>query len=238
MDTFKILFGTEKSAVHRNCVLLPVPSRELSEMLGLSDFSKGKLYACAHAKRCTAIRTGIGPAFAGDAVLHLADTPCENIILFGSCGLTEPVGNLRIGSLVAPTSCYSAESFTELLRGDVHSWEMYNSNKSLRDLLRQMAGGDLQDATCISIGSLKLQEDKLPLLKEKGIDLLDMECASVFAAAAHIGRRAAALFYITDIVRGQPFYANMSKEDRSSLTRSIRSAATLVCEFIEKKLSD
>jgi len=238
MDTFKILFGIEKSDVHKNCILLPLPSKELSEMLGLSDFSKGRLYASAGATHCTVIRTGVGPAFAGDAVLHLADTRCENVILFGSCGITETVAMLRIGSLVVPSSCYSAESFTELLGGDRHPWKMHHADTTLHDLLLRYADGAAADATCLSIGSLKLQEEKLPLFKENGIDVLDMECASVFAAAAHIKRRAVALLYSTDSVRTQPFYAHMPRENRAALARSAKNAAHILCEFIEKKLCD
>jgi len=58
----------------------------------------------------------------------------------------------------------------------------------------------VEPVTCASIGSIYLEHQRLETFHDLAIDVLDMECASVFAAAKAIQRPAAAVMYVTDIV--------------------------------------
>lgn len=239
MDTFETLFGIKKELVKKTCVLLPLLSRDILKQFGVRELSRGKIYSSGNSAHFTLIRTGVGPAFAGDAVLHLGDTACGNIILCGSCGLVESSTGLRIGSLLSPSAAYAAESFTNLLESDSRSWKAYYPDRSVHDqLLNSYGPAGIENGTCLSIGSLKLQDSMRQILKGKAIRVVDMECASVFAAAAHTGLRAAAVFYVTDVIGEKPFHAELSREDAAILSSSVKNAVRILCEFIEKKLSD
>ena len=96
---------------------------------------------------------------------------------------------------------------------------------------------DITSASCLSIGSLKLQDAMLQTFKKEAIQAVDMECASVFAAAARAGLQAAALFYATDVIGEKPFHAELSSEDKAILKSAIRDAVHILCGFIETKLN-
>ena len=239
MDTFETLFGMKKTDVKKTCVLLPLLSKDVLKRIGVHRLSRGTIYSSGDSAHFTLVRTGVGPALAGDAVLYLADTRCRTIILCGSCGLVDSSRGLQIGGLLSPTRCHAAESFTRLLEGDARGWKAYYPDKNLREqLLNAEGAGDIKSATCLSIGSLRLQDAMRDTIRKKAIQVVDMECASVFAAAAHTGLRAAALLYVTDIIREKPFHAELSRGDKAILTSSMENAVRILCEFIEKKLSD
>jgi purine-nucleoside phosphorylase len=236
VDTFEKLFGMERSRVGRACVLLPLAGRELGRGFCAPAFSRGMLYGTAGGPGFTLIRTGVGAALAGDAVLHLAETPCEEIILFGSCGLAGSDGGLGIGSLVSPAVCHSAESFTRLLDDDIRFGDAFRADAELRARILSHAGSrKISDTPCLSIGSLKLQEGLLPALRAHGIGLVDMECAAVFAAARRTGRQAAALLYTADIIGEKPFHAPLSAEDRAAMDRAVKDASGILCDLFRKK---
>lgn len=238
MDTFRLLFGLEKSQIRKDCILVPLLAKNTCDHFGIPALARGRLYSSASNRYFTLIRTGVGPALAGDAVLHLRQTGCENIILFGSCGLVQSRRGLAMGSLVSPALCYSAESFTELLEKRTPPWKASHADTDLRELILAHGGGAVKNATCCSFGSLKLQEERLPALRAEGIDAVDMECASVFAAASRIERRAAALFYVSDVIGEKPFFAPLSDSDRTALDTARQTGARILCNCIRKKPSD
>ena len=143
---------------------------------------------------------------------------------------------MGIGSLVSPSVCHPAESFTRLLDGDTSFGDAFHADAELRARLLSRAGSrEIRDARCLSIGSLKLQEGLLPALRAQGIGLVDMECAAVFAAARRTGRQAAALLYAEDIIGEKPFHAPLSAEDRAAMDRAVEDASGILCELFRKK---
>jgi purine-nucleoside phosphorylase len=239
MDTFETLFGVKTTDVKNTCVLLPLLSKNIVKQFGVPRLSRGTIYSAGNSAHFTLIRTGVGSALAGDVVLYLTDTQCRTVILFGSCGLVDSSSGVQIGDLLSPGKCYAAESFTRLLEGNSRGWGVYYPDRNLnKQLLNAEGAGDIRSATCLSIGSLRLQDAMRDTIKRKAIAAVDMECASVFAAAAHTGLRAVALLYVTDIIGEKSYHAELNREDGAVLTSSIRNAVRILCEFIEKKLSD
>ncbi|MFC1668249.1 hypothetical protein ACFL1T_02545 [Chlamydiota bacterium] len=226
---FKTLFGITKKDVKKTCILIPlIPKRSL-EKFGIKSLVKGKLYSAASTEQFTIIKTGIGPALAGDAVLYLGETPCENIILFGSCGLVEKEATLDIGSLVIPHTCYSFESFSDMLSNKNSTIEGIYPNKELYNALKDSADQQkITEVRCATCGSLKLEENYLPLLQDLEVDIVDMECSAVFSAAKSINKKVAALFYINDIIMTKPFHLEKSKEDQQKLTSGIHSGIKIL----------
>ncbi|MBU1147528.1 MAG: hypothetical protein KKD11_04180 [Candidatus Omnitrophica bacterium] len=233
MTTFQRLFGITNSEVKNTCMLLPLVQKNGLEWLGVKDLSKGKLYSSGNSKDFTVIHTGMGPALSGDAVLYLEKTPCRNIIVFGSCGLIKEEKDLNIGGLVTPEKCYSMESFTDMLAQERKKYDLFYPDKTLLEKLPEV-----KKVTCATLGSLKLEEGYRDSFEAKEIQVVDMETSAIFSAAQHIGKKAIALFYITDIINKKPFYRGLSAADRLRLSSSIKSASNILCDLIKKNLRD
>ncbi|MDP2912070.1 MAG: hypothetical protein Q8N76_07050 [Candidatus Omnitrophota bacterium] len=231
MTKFEALFGIKESEIKNTCVLMPLIPKNSLEALGIKKLSRGKIYSSGNSRHFTLINTGIGAGFTGDSALYLSDTNCKNLILFGSCGLVRADKNLDIGSLVAPFKCYAMESFTDMLLKNNASGAFY-PDLSLLD--KFLAGkNEIQKITCATLGSLKLEEENLDLLKEKDIQAVDMECSSFFSAAKHRHLNAMAFFYVSDIINKKPFYSALSREDETRLSFSIQSGIKSICSFIK-----
>jgi purine-nucleoside phosphorylase len=236
MTKFEALFGIKESRIKKTCVLMPLVRNDILKWLGAgSKLSKGKLYSTADAGHFTLIRTGIGPALTGDAVLYLEKTKCQNIILFGSCGLIKKTNSLGIGNIVTPEKSYSFESFTEMLLNKKKMPHAFYPDKNLLGNLLKIDGP--ARVTCATLGSLKLEEDLAGLLSDKDIHVADMECSAVFSAAAYIHRNATAIFYITDIIGKKPFYRKLPQADETLLFSSIKSICAKLCKFLKKNLN-
>jgi purine-nucleoside phosphorylase len=214
---------------------MPLVRNDILKWLSVGKLSKGKLYSTADADSFTLIRTGIGPALTGDAVLYLGKTKCKNIILFGSCGLVKKTNGLGIGSIVTPERCYSFESFTEMLLNKKKMPQAFYPDKNLLEDLVKIGGPTR--VTCTTLASLKLEEDFADLFIYKNIHVVDMECSALFSAAAYIQRNAAALFYITDIIGKKPFYRKLPQAEEALLFSSIKTISCRLCKFLKKNLN-
>jgi len=238
MAAFEKLFGIKESRVKKTCIAMPLLKKDMLDGLGVKGFSRGVLYGAGNSPSFTLIHTGVGAGLLGDAVLYLGDTGCKNIILLGSCGSVKEQNGLKIGGLVAPSISYSLESFSEMLLGDRNDWRAFYPDKDLlENFLNAQKAPDIKKVACLSAGSLKLEEDYAEAFDERAIQVVDMECASLFSASGYIKRKAMALFYITDIINKKPFYAGLNAEDKKTLSASITSSARILCEFIKKNLN-
>ncbi len=238
MIQFEALFGIKSSRIKKNCILLPLLPKGILNEFKINNFKSGKLYGVGDNNDFTLIHTGMGAGFTGDAVLHLKESPCENVILFGSCGLVTARNGLSIGSLVSPAKCYANESFTELLlQKNVESRVFYAQDKFFGDFLAQGEKIGLKKVNCSTLASLKLEEQMVDLFIEKGIDVVDMECSAFFSAAEFAEINAIACFYISDIIKEKPFYLSLDPDSKSALCSAIKNAAGLVCEFARKKFN-
>lgn len=235
MNEFEALFGVKESSIKETCVVLPFLNNAVSHYLDITQCKRGKMFGVAQGDGFSAVHTGVGPAFLGDAVLYLAQSPCRNLILFGSCGLVCAQNGLTLGSLVAPYQCYAYESFTELLiRLEVRKYVFFPQRQLLENFLK--AYPSIKKVTCASVGSLKLEAQMLPQLTKKRVEVLDMECAAFFAAAAKGKLRAMALFYVTDILNEKPFYTTLRSFDTARLHSSIQKASLSLCDFVKTNL--
>ncbi|MFH1199343.1 MAG: hypothetical protein V1650_04220 [Candidatus Omnitrophota bacterium] len=256
MTKFEALFGIKAHEVKRNCILMPMLPKGIINDFKISKLNRGRIYGAGNSENLTLIHTLIGPAFTGDAVLWLKETKCENIILFGSCGGVRETKDLTIGSLVVPVKCYANESFTEFLgRGlslKIASSPAAPRNDTAKRLgrarndtasLRENLVGGLVKITgarkviCASIPSLKLEESMTGLFIKNKIDVVDMECSACFSAAKYTGLRAAALFYVSDVINKYSFYRELDVDKKERLASAIKTAATLLCKLTKTNFS-
>ncbi len=233
MSNFKVIFGIDKDEVKKNCVLLPLLTKNILNNFSGLEFLRGKLYACAQEKNFTVIHTGLGPTLLGDAVLYLADTQAENVILFGSCGLVKETDDLSIASLVVPRKAFNKESFSHTLLEDDCSSKASYPDKGLLEKLAQIKNCGIKKVDCATVGSLKLEEERIEDFVEKRIEVVDMECSAFFNACRYIKRRAAALLYVTDILKVRPFYKKLDTKIKSTLSSSINHGVNILCKLIE-----
>lgn len=231
MTKFETLFGIKESEIKNTCVLMPILPKSVLNLFGIKGLSRGKIYSSGNAKNFTLINTGVGASFAGDAVLYLANAGCRNIILFGSCGLVKSSSNMAIGSLVTPIECYAMEGFTNLLLKNNDFKTFYPDKTMIESFLN--SNKDVQKVSCATLGSLKLEEENLDLFAEKNIQVVDMECSSLFAAGTHKQLKTIALFYISDIINEKPFYTEFSPDDKLRLLSSIASGVKSICRFVK-----
>jgi purine-nucleoside phosphorylase len=238
MSQFEALFGIRKSQVKKSCILLPLLHKLILREFKVRKISRGKLFGSGNANDFTLIHTGLGPSLVGDAVLYLKETPCQNIVLFGSCGLVTEKEGLSIGSLVSPFKCYANESFSEmLLESNIRPKAFYAHGALLEKFLNAHPNAHIRKVTCSTVSSLKLEEDFVGSFLEKEIEVVDMECSAFFSAANFTGLNAMALFYITDIIKEKPFYRDLGPILKLKLFSSIKNAVNLLCEFMKMNSS-
>jgi purine-nucleoside phosphorylase len=230
MNKFEKLFGIRPGQVRKNCILLPCINKEILAGLGVKNLKRGKLYGCADTGDFTLIHTGMGAGLAGDAVLYLKETSSQNVVLFGSCG---SVGGLGIGNLVLPVRCLAQESFTEMLKNRNQESKVFYPDY---DLTEAFLGSDqdplIKKVTCMTISSLKLEEERATDLRGEGIDVVDMECSAFLSAAQTVKLKAFGLFYVSDVVGEKPFYEPLNQKDKKLLRLSIEKATGMLRGFL------
>ncbi len=238
MTQFEALFGIKSSQVRKSCVVLPFLYKGILRKFKIKNFKRGKLYGAGANDYLTIIHTGVGAGFVGDTVLYLKETVCQNIILFGSCGLWNQSNKLSIGSLVSPLKCYSNESFSEmLLEKQIKAKYFYPNRELFESLIKVKLEAGIKEVVCSTVSSLKLEEVFADYCAGEGIDVADMECSAFFAAAAYAGIRAAALFFVTDIIKKKPFYTALGLSLKLQLYFSIKNAVSLLCELAKNDLN-
>ena len=227
------MFGVKKERIRPLCVLLPLAPKRVLKGLGVERLSRGKLYGTGESDDLTVIHTGMGAVWVGDAVLELADSPARRLILFGTCGTLGSPDEIPVGTLVAPGRAFAAESFTRLLLDREEESLPFSPDPALRRLLLSLAPA-IREVTLLSVGSIKLEEEKRPAWIKKGIEAVDLESAAFFAAARARGLAAVALLLVSDVVGEKPFYRQFSSGDQSRLNRALYHGVEIICRLNEK----
>ncbi|MCK5706227.1 MAG: hypothetical protein KAI43_01145 [Candidatus Aureabacteria bacterium] len=229
MNTFKTLFGIDNSSIKETCVIIPFFSKEILKGFKVDKLNKGMIFSTGCNDIFSLICTGMGSAFAGDAVLHLEDTKCKNIIFFGSCGITK-ASLLKRESITIVQKALSKDSFTDMILNK-KALDLFYPDKDLLNILKKA----LDPVICsnvLTIGSIKLEESYLDRFKDLDCDIVDMETAAVFAAASSINKKAAAILFTTDHIKEFPYYTAFKKENLPIIKETAYKAASTVYKVI------
>lgn len=231
---FKKVFGTDKKSIRKNCIILPLNDKSLFKPLVSGIYSRGMFYDVSYSEEYSVIYLK-HMCFAGDCVLMMEDTACENIFVFGCCG------GLRgeVGDKIVVKKSFNLESFSGFLNADtLEDPDCFSPDKRLMNgFLSFVKGKDYRMCACATVSSLVLEERNRELLLNLGIDCVDMECSMVFSAASRIGRKAMALFYVSDVVGKINFYDQFDNEARKKIKGSRKSIADRLIKFITHELS-
>jgi len=226
MDTFKKLFGVEKSLIKPDCILTPLNEVDLFAGSRAGGRSRGEYFRVADSPHATLIGTRYS-LLAGDCVLGLADSPCRNIYLFNCCG---GIGG-GIGAAYVVRKAFDFESFSSMLAGKTEA-ACSLPDAGLAGEFSSYSG--LPEGTCATVGSLALEEMHLPRFRALGVNCLDMECSAVFSASKQVRKRALALFYVSNSVPDKPWHEELDRRDIQRLGRSRKDLAALLLGFIAR----
>ncbi|MDR2251231.1 MAG: hypothetical protein LBD98_00065 [Endomicrobium sp.] len=138
---------------------------------------------------------------AGDVILHLKNTICENILLFGSCG---GCNGRSYGNIIIIDKAYNLESFSSMLNFK-EEVEYYQSTRLLfNDFLAKSGIAEIIETNSACVSSLALESNFLSWFKKKEISVADMESSIIFSAAKYINKNAIGLAYVTDFIGQAP----------------------------------
>ncbi len=234
MPTFEFLFGQPVHSIQKTCVLAPMINKGMLESLGVRQMQKGQPYSSGNNHCLTLIHSHIGAAFTGDCVLYLKDSPCENLILFGSCGLVEKNADLNIGAIVCPDQVVEMESFSSLLNNKYSRRRaLAKPNARLFHQLTDINSPHIHIVTGATLGSIALEDAYKKWLKEKPIHIVEIECSAFFLAAQKNKKHAAALFYVTDILCETNPYPQRSLHEQSRVQCAVESACRMINALAE-----
>jgi len=233
MPTFETLFGQSENNIKKVCVLAPYMTKGLLKGFGIEKLYKGNPYSSANGFNFTFIHTQISTSFLGDVVLRLKNTPCEHLILFGSCGAVSKQKNIDFGSLVVPQCSYAFEGFSRLLEADVSNIKSFAANEQLLKSFGKLdCARGIPVVNCATFGSFYLEEKYKEYLESKKIDIIEMECSAFFHAARNVKKKAFALFYVTDILGEKNVFDELSESDKKVLELSIVKGQKIIHDFI------
>ncbi len=192
-------------------------------------------------RRVSLVRCGMGAPMAGEAVLALSCTPCENLVFTGSVAALEK--SAKIGDLFIIERSICGDGFSRYLSPDPVPRdcleEPVEPNTFIRECLRQQAQG-ICDANSVPLheGVVFSMDCVLPeyfrighYADRLGCKGVEMATAAVFRAARLVQIRAAALLIVSDIpLQEKSLYAGRTENDRSRrrwVTRQVLAPALL-----------
>ncbi len=186
------IFGHPISIFQKTCVIAPFLFAGMLKDLEILDFKRGFPFSSGSSEHLTLIVTGMGATLAGDAVLLLKDSPCQNIVLTGSCGAVCETEVIQLGAVVQIAALYHLESFSEMLSAAATP-RLVANNLPVRFK-------DALPSVGCSVGSMFMEHCYLSAFKQFGIQVVDLEASAVFSASQWIGIPASALLYVSDVI--------------------------------------
>ncbi len=166
--------------------------------------------------------TGMGGPSAAIVVTELAELGARRLIRVGTCGALDPA--LELGDLLVITGAVASDGTSRALGADARL-------APDRELQRRLsAGGDLKPGLAASV-DLFYGADEQPLL-ESGAQVLDMECATLFALATNLDLAAAAVLIVSDTLR-----ADRTRISPNALQEAERAAGAAAAEALTEKRS-
>ncbi len=230
-EVFKKLFGCPPAEIKHNVIILPSNDSSLFREIVPERLPRGFLFDVCNGTENSLVFLKTR-SLAGDCVMHLKNTACRRIILFGSCGGL----NTSIAGKAIVSEAVNLESFTSFLNGSsLKKTETCRPEGNLSKEIMECAGGKLESVRCATVSSLYLEEAEKEKLKKNGIDCIDMEASMVLSAASHCGIQAAVLFYCTDVPGKINYYDKFPAEIREKIKGARKSLASLLLKFLKSE---
>jgi len=222
---FKDFFNMDAENIKRNCIIC----NEFDIDLFSKDIKKGLFVKTANIENCSVIALK-NNFLAGDAVLYLKETQCENIMLFGSCG---GCANIEIGDLVLIEKAYNFESFSDMIAGNRHQTSFEASKEIFDEFYRQNMDEKIIRTNSGCCSSLILEKKFVGFFKENNISALDMESSIIFCAAQEIGVKFGAAMYVSDHIENKSWGSDLDIKDKTAVSQARKRLAQMVAGFFK-----
>lgn len=231
-STFSRLFGCPRESISSTCLLSPfLPARFMND-LGIQKTGGGLLFQTSSLSGITIVKTGMGAARITDAVLALADSPCENIYFLGTCGAFPHAKTLSIGSVICPQNIHDGVHPLHLLQGAEPTVSYTQNLEKIKTLLCQRCVG-LNSAS--SFGSLVLENNFIDWAREHRVDVVDMESAVFLACAGQvISKQATVFLVVSDLLQVRPFTTPWTNEEYQHVLCGFRKVLEIIQEIPAK----
>jgi len=213
-DICQFGLGIPQESVHENVILAPwwQPSTLLglgeATYLSASDFSPVRVWNIHHQRLdMTFIRTGIGAPVLMDALLSLGVTRCKRVIFVGSVGSLDT--RIGIGDIVIPEYSVCGNGASRYLSSDNLSNDPFGERSfpdaQLNRLLTETSAQVCKQydvrwhtARVFSIDTIFAQFAHIDAILDMGCNVIEMETAAAFRAAAMMQISLVALFCVSD----------------------------------------
>lgn len=201
--------------IHKNVIIAPwweprsFPEFGTFEYISESEHSQIKVWNLTVGdQNITYIKTGIGAAVLMDVILALGVTPCRQIVFIGSVGALDE--KMKIGDIVIPAYSICGDgasryiSSNKLTDSDVFGEKQYPDKmmfeklKEATSLISKEYGVNWHIGNNYSIDTIFAQFFHIDEIISMGCNVIEMETAAAFRAAALAGIPIAALFNVSD----------------------------------------
>lgn len=183
----------------------------------------------------TYIQTGIGAGVLTDALLALGGTRCKKALFVGSVGALDK--NISVGDIVIPKLSICGDGMSRYLKagsltennpfGDkcYPNPELYEELKSNMERICTENNVNFHFGTTFSIDTIVAQFVHLDEIINMGCNVIEMETAAAFRAAAIINIKLAALFSVSDnVMQNKSLIGEINENDirfRKNVRRTI-----------------
>lgn len=224
---FKDFFGINQTSIKKNCIICQTYDAPL-----FSDKTNNGFFVKT-AETDNAIIIALKNNFlAGDTVLYLKDTSCENIFLFGSCG---GCGDIESGDIVMIEKAFNFESFSQMLKEPQERSFSSSSEKLLSSFYEKNPYQDLIKTNSACVSSLMLEAKYLDWFKSNGVNALDMESSIVLSAAKGIGKNAICVMYVADHIEKSPLGTKLNAAIKKQIAKARTNLAKMLINFTDER---
>jgi purine-nucleoside phosphorylase len=235
--------GVTREQIHERVIIAPWWEPSVFESLGsetrflsASENSAVKVWNIqVDNVEMTYIKTGIGAPVLTDAILALGVTACKKVLFIGSVGSLDV--NIGIGDIVVPEYSMSGDGVSRYLKGgllrsnDTFGDKSYPDEELFELLLHNVqkvcgqTNVKYHVGKTFSIDTIFAQFAYIDEIIALGCNVIEMETASAFRAAALAGISLGALFSVSDnTVMKKSLYGGRTTEEieyRKEVRRAI-----------------
>lgn len=145
-------------------------------------------------------RTCIGGAAAAGLLEEITAMGAKRVLYFGSCGSLDK--NITAGHLLVPTSAYRDEGTSYHYAPPSDYIEVKTADR-LSEIFDELSVPYLKTKTWTTDAIYRETQDNMAKRKSEGCSVVEMECASIMAAAQYRGIDAYQFLYAADCLDGE-----------------------------------
>lgn len=246
--------GVEPEQIHKNVIVAPWWEPAVFTNFGTYNFLSASEYDSIKVwdvktddLEITYIKTGIGAPVLMDIILALGVTPCQQIVFIGSVGALDC--DIGIGDIVVPEFSICGDgasryiSSANLMGGDVFGEKQYPNRPMFDRLIKATEHICVQNKVdwhigkTFSIDTIFAQFAHIDEIINMGCNVIEMETAAAFRAAAVASIPMAALFSVSDNTVAHKSLVSGRTKDEIAYRKAVRRKIfpEILCEIFRNR---